>query len=248
MVIRDSQYQAMTQAVQAHAEKELFEHCRQYAPRLFQAAGEDGVHQAVVLGLSRARAYGFSDEPQIRLYLDTMLVLGSHFDTDPQFPWAAETLQDKFSKPHVRALVLHRDLCLYIDRVMGPRREYVREALDRVSKLPEELPRLERRNAEHLREWLVLLYPQKSDDLTDEQVARTAATATYVARQFGVAGGDGIIGSVLLVFGHGATYDPLYPWISGVLRDPLITSPEGRLQRLYDRLRVDAWQARKYLA
>ena len=248
MVIRDAQFQTFKNDVRANAEKQLVEHCREYAPRLFQAAGENGVHEAVQLGLKRSQAYGFLDEPQVRFYIDLMLVLGSDFDTDPQYPWASETLQDSFSKPHVRGMVLHRDLSLYLDRVMGPQKEYLKEALDRSMRLPRELPPPEQRSVRHLRTWVQQLFPQKSKDVNDQQLAQISSTATAQASQFGIPTGDGLIGSCMMIFGHGVTHDPLYPWISGALRDPLISSPEGRVQRLYDRLLVYGEHARKHLA
>jgi hypothetical protein len=247
MIIRDTQFEALQSETQATAEKELVEHCREYAPRLFQAAGEAGVREAVRLGLKRSKAYGFTDHPQVRFYIDMMLVLGSDFDTDPQYPWASETLQDSYSKPHVRGMVLHRDLSLYLDRVLGPQKEHVTEALNRLVSLPRELPPPDRRGGGNLRHWVSRLYPQKSQDVDDKQLARIAEAAAMEAAGFGIPAGDAILGSVMLILGHGATRDPLYPWISGALRDPMITSPEGRLDRLYSRLRVYAEHARNHL-
>jgi hypothetical protein len=248
MIVREQQVQVFRDTMQANAETELVEHCRQYAPRLFQAAGESGIREAVRLGIQRAQKYSFPDQPQVRFYIDMMLALGSEFDTDPQFPWAAETLQDRFSKPHIRALVLHRDLSLYLDRVMGPQKEHVTDALDRVVRLPSELPTPELCGAANLRVWLRRLFPQKSDDVTDDQLAQIAATATQQANEFGLPAGDGILGGVMLAFGHGAAHDPLYPWIAGVLSDPKMTGPDARLRRLWSRLRVYAESAGKYLA
>jgi|ERR1039458_1432635 hypothetical protein len=248
MIIREAQFRAFKDALLANAEKELVEHCREFAPRLYQAAEESGIRQAVRLGLQRAQGYRFEDQPQIRFYIDMMLVLGSEFDTDPQFPWARETLQDQFSRPHVRGMVLHRDLSLYLDRVMGPQKEHVMDALDRFAGLPRELPPPEQRNINNLRGWLRRIFPQKSDDVSDDQLAQIGAAATQQANELRLPVGDGILASVMLVFGHGATHDPLYPWISSVLRDPHITSPEGRLQRLWAKLRIYAESARKYLS
>ena len=138
MVIRQSQLRTFRDELLANTENELAEHCRGYAPQLCQAAGEERVLEAVRLGLKRAQGYGFIDQPQIRFYIDMMLVLGSDFDSDPQFPWAAETLEDQFSRAEVRGMVLHRDLSLYMDRVMGEQDEYLIAALDRFLSLSAE--------------------------------------------------------------------------------------------------------------
>ena len=248
MVIREEQFQVFKEAHRSNVEKALVEHCREYAPRLFGAAGENGIGQAVHVGLQRAQGYSFPDLPQVRFYIDLMLVLGSDFDTDPQFPWATETLKDRFSRPHVRGMILHRDLSLYLDRVMGPGKEHLKDALDRFAGLPSELPSPPRRDISSLRGWVRLLFPQKSDDVSDAHLGQIAEAATQQANEFGLPAGDAILACVMLVFGHGATHDPLYPWISSVLRDPQITSGEGRLQRLWAKLRIYGASAGKHLA
>src|SRR5438552_15524006 len=134
-----------------------------------------------------------------------MLVLGSDFDTDPQFPWAAETLLDQFSRAEVRGMVLHRDLSLYVERVMGQQREHVIEALDRFAALPADIPPPAKRGVSYVRGWLRQLFPRKSDDVNDEQLARISAAGAEEADRFGLPAGDGIVASVMLVFGHGAT-------------------------------------------
>src|ERR1700719_491066 len=110
MKIRESQFQAFADGLRIQAENELVAHCHQFAPQSYRAAGENGVRQAVRLGFQRAQGYGFETQDHVRFYVDLMLVLGSDFDSDPQFPWAAEILQDPLSKTHVRAIMLHRDL------------------------------------------------------------------------------------------------------------------------------------------
>ncbi len=245
--ITERQFQALTDSMRTNAAGPLVQHCRQYAPRLCDVAGEVGIHKVVDLGIRRARQYGFRDEPQVRFYIDMMLVLGSEFDTDPQFPWAVETLQDRFSKPHVRGMVLHRDLSLYLDRVMGPHREFVKSALTRFVLMPSQLPLPEQRSISSVRKWLLQLFPQKFDDVTEEQLAQIAWSAAKQATELKTPGGHGFLAGVMLVFGHGATRDPLYPWISNVLNDLRITSEEARLQRLWAKLRTYADSALKYL-
>ena len=137
-----------------------------------------------------------------------MLALGSEFDTDPQFPWAAETLRDRFSMPHVRALVLHSDLSLYIERVMGPHREYVKAALQRFLDLPPQFLPAQERSIENLRRWMERFFPQKSHDVTDQQLMQISAAATNLAQELNVPSGEDLA-SVMLVFGHGVHNDPL---------------------------------------
>jgi hypothetical protein len=244
MVIRDKQVAVFRDVQQARAEDELAAHCREFAPRVCQVAGDTGVREVVRIGITRARQYGFEDSVRTRFYIEVMLTLGSDFDTDPQFPWAAEILKDDFSRPHVRAMVLHRDIAEYMERVMGNDREHVKAALDRFLQLPPEAPPPEQRNRTDMRTFVRGFFPQKSESLDDPQLAQIVEAADRQTGEFNLPAGRVVIAGVMLVFGHGAARDPLYPWISGVLRDPLIEVPEGRVQRLYARLRTYANSAR----
>lgn len=247
MLIRQTQLQIFSDSLRASAEKALLRHCREYAPRLCEAAGDRGVEHLVRLGMQRAETYSFFDQDHVRFYIDTMLLLGSEFDTDPQFEWAAQILNDRFSKAHVRAVVLHRDLTLYLNRVMGPNNEFARRALASLTGLPPHLPPPDQRRIERLRNWLQELYPEKSNDVSDSQLRKIASEATGQAEKFGLPLGDNVLAGLMLVFGHGVTDDPLYPWISNVLRDLRIVSPEARLERLWAKVRTYAASAGKYL-
>ena len=62
---------------------------REFSPPLFKAVGEEQMRKAIRFGIGRADSYGFTFRGPVRLYLELMLLFGSHFDTDPQYPWAA---------------------------------------------------------------------------------------------------------------------------------------------------------------
>jgi hypothetical protein len=55
---------------------------------------ENAMHGLVESGLQAASRYGIKSQRGMAVYIGLMLLLGSSFDTDPQFPWAQSILND----------------------------------------------------------------------------------------------------------------------------------------------------------
>lgn len=62
------------------------------APQKYQALGEDALRNLVRQGYSAARQHGLTTERGAMIYLALVLVLGTGFDRDPLYPWAAAVL------------------------------------------------------------------------------------------------------------------------------------------------------------
>lgn len=61
--------------------------------------GEVRLRAFVLDGARRAGPYGIVAEAHVARYLNLMLALGSDFDTDPGYPWAAILLSDPAMRP-----------------------------------------------------------------------------------------------------------------------------------------------------
>jgi hypothetical protein len=85
-----------------------------------------------------------------------------------------------------------------------------------------------------MRESISLLYPRKASYVPPDELETLIREGQEQERKYGIAPGrgGGLIVLLMLTFGHGCTDDPLYPWIGRTLRDPEITSPEARAERL----------------
>ena len=75
------------QAVDDRFVRSLVPHIQASHPVLGQSATAVGLESALRLGVGRARAYGLTQQADLRHFLDLMLSLGSAFDTDPQYAW-----------------------------------------------------------------------------------------------------------------------------------------------------------------
>ena len=64
-------------------------------PEKYEYIGEDCVNGLIQLGVESAKRYEITGERGLAVYIGLMFILGSGFDNDPQFPWAAEILNDE---------------------------------------------------------------------------------------------------------------------------------------------------------
>jgi hypothetical protein len=236
LVIRSAQMAVFKKAALRSFENEMVAHLAEFSPPLFKAVGEEQMRQAIQFGRGRAESYGFTFRGPVRLYLDLMLLFGSHFDTDPQYPWAAEILTDRDSGPQMqRAERLHEKTMDYRQKVAGPEDAYTLKALRNIQALA-------RQPLEFSPEGFVpgllgeikRIYPQKAAYVGDQGLETLIHKGIGGARKqrFTTGRGVALVVVLMLAFGHGCGADPLYPWIARTLRDERITDPEAKVKRL----------------
>lgn len=233
MVIRSEQAATLKDIVSRRFEDEMMTHLDQFSPETFVHLGEDRFRATIRLGMERAQTYGFDQRGPTRLYLEAMLLFGSFFDTDPQYPWFSEMLSQEKTFPQMtRAQCLHKRIVNYRDSVEGPDRSFESAALRKLNVLarqPDATP-----EPTSLPEVFRTIYPQKADYLGGDLLGRLISTSTSVAQQYGLATsrGQALFLVLSLTFGHGCASDPLHPWIAKILSDCVSAPPDQRTRRL----------------
>jgi hypothetical protein len=236
LVIRQEQMEVFRTAALRTFEDEMVGHLAGFSPPLFQAIGEVPLRNAIRLGTERAATYGFTLRGPVRLYLELMLLFGSQFDTDPQYPWATKILADRDSSPQMgRAECLYERSMDYRKSVAGPEDAYTLNALRHIAVLarqPLTLP-MEDFAAAMLRE-IAFVYPEKAAYVGNQGVSALIRKGMDGARRQRFATPRGMALVILLMFamGHGCGSDPLYPWIAQTLRDEAVKDPDAKATRL----------------
>lgn len=87
---------------------------------------------AVRYGIAQAEKWGFDMRGPVRLWLENALVFGSDFDTDPQYPWANEIINNTEMIQMHRAESLFEKTIEYRNAVGGERDAFTIEALKRI--------------------------------------------------------------------------------------------------------------------
>ena len=74
---------------------ELMAHCDQNFPYLKISMGKARLRQTVTEIANKAEQSGFNQRGTVQFYLDMVVAFGIGFESDPQYPWIAQTLTEK---------------------------------------------------------------------------------------------------------------------------------------------------------
>lgn len=236
MRIRNEQIDILKQVPMRVFEDEMTVHLAEFSPPLFKAIKEDQLRKAIRFGIDRARQYEITFRGPIRLYLELMLLFGSYFDSDPQYPWATEILADQSPASQMeRAEKLYDKTCEYREKVGGPRDEYTLKALRDISLFARKPLQVSSNNlVSTLLEEMGNIYPQKKEFVGEHGLRMLIDKGIATAQDCGFSTVRSIILPVVLMFafGHGCFDDLLYPWIAKTVQDSAVTDPEDRAKRL----------------
>ncbi|MFN7923283.1 MAG: hypothetical protein U0Q16_24490 [Bryobacteraceae bacterium] len=241
-VVRSAQVEAFHPRILDQFEGLLAGHAREFAPKHTEVLGEQGTLAVVKTAIARGAAYGFDAQAPLELFLDLMFLLGSEFDTDLQYPWAAEILSPKSPGNQMeKADRLHAASIGYLDAVAGPDNEYAQAALQALRDQGGALVRETKTDFRTAAPMLMRkLYPQKVDHLGPAITAAVVerAIAECAARQIQTLPGYWVITAFDFALGHAITRDPLYPWVKETLNDERIAQPDERAGKLYSKAKV----------
>ena len=232
VIIRKEQMEVFEEDARQNFEDEMVEHIKHFSPAHCESIGDDAVREVVKDGIQRAEAYGFTNRGPVRFFIETIFLLGSYFDTDPQYPWAAKILNDiEITDQMERSNLLYEKVVDYMERVMGPDNEYANAAYTQFLNFElGKLPKLDLQydNAEDyfnhdILDYLAFLYPKKVIYTNEDAIKKLIQEALEVAEEnFSVADWSASLFTLMMFFwGHDCFNDRQFPWISNILDDEL---------------------------
>lgn len=217
LTIRREQVDVFRKALRCSFENEMVAHLTEFSPPLFSTVKEGQLRKAIRRGLDSADGYGFNFRGPVRLYLELMLLFGSSFDTDPQYPWAREILSDPDSDPQMqRAVQLYDRARDYRRHVAGARDSYRLSALKEIAVLARRPLAVPRGDVVPSMLWeMARVYPQKAAYVGEDRLEILIGEGIDVARKRGLSTLPEVALTVLLMFafGHGCFDDPLCAWM-----------------------------------
>ncbi len=216
-------------------ESGLVEHLKKFAPKHSEAVTDEGVRQTVRLGIERAKQYDFTNRAPVRFYIELIFMFGSGFDTDPQIAWAGGTLKtDSVSDQLERADLLHDKMMIYLRQVSAAE-DYFVASLLRLNELKIEDYAAGGDSEAKIIADLRRIYPQKYEYLGERRLRALVQRGKESAGEHSVTSAKGIALFTALMFtlGNDFAADPLFPWISEILRDKTVTAPNERIEKIY---------------
>ena len=237
MIIRAEQMRVLRKAEEDAFTLEMADHLAAYAPRLYELRGRDVFLRVAVAGRERAEALGFTFRGPVRMILESMVTFGHEFYSDPQLPLIRRAMQEANPPDEmVRAELVFERIQEYWKTVVGLRGEYAIEALERVQTLAGAGAAPD--STETLLKALQWAYPLRFDHAGEAAMRQMVDRAGEISAQHGLsnsAEGVTLLSALMFGFGHGVLNDPLYPWVSSALNDPLIAGAADRFARLRQR-------------
>jgi len=221
-------------------EDEMVEHIKQFVPKHSEIIGEPMVRKVVRMGIERANDYDLTTRGPVRFYIELMFILGSDFDTDPQYPWAEEILSDlEITDEMERADRLYEKTINFLKKVEGLEYKYKKEAMHRICIMRfEDLPSSEEDFEREIEECLQIIYPQKFEYIGETAITELVRSGYEVAQDHAVSAISAISLFVILMFilGHGCFNDSQFFWIKETLNNSLIIKSTERFKKLHLRM------------
>jgi len=237
MIIREAQIKELEVAALGSFVIELTEHCKEFSPDLCKTLDQDQLRRAVTQGVDRADIYGLNLRGPVRFYIDLMIVFGSDFDTDPQYPWIAEELaKEEETDQFDRTEAIHTKSQDYLEYVDGPDNVHTLKALEELSVRMRSGIKFQHQNLDrHVLQLFSEVHPRKYErtgeaalrELLDEE--RTRGQEEY---RFEEARSIALMSIMGFAFGHHFHSDPFLPWISRTLDSNDFETPDKKAEDL----------------
>ncbi len=220
-------------------EDDTVEHVKKYFPNHFIAMEDITIRDTIRYGYSRAKKYDFFTQRNVCLYLNNMFVLGSNFDTDPQYPWANFILNDKNIKnPQNRIDKLSKKAEEVFREIAGLNQVFLNRTLINIKNNSVEVFRtLMTSEFKTKHEYLNILYSKKYEVIGEVNLITMAEDGFRKARKYGLTSEPALQIYIVFMFmlGHSFDIDPQFPWASKILNDRNISNEKEKMKILFDR-------------
>ena len=237
MVITKAQLSAFsTDALNAYVE-DMVMHVREYYPQQYRLAGDEALRNAIRYGFRKARQYGLQSVRNSCLYLNNMLLLGSNFDADPQYPWARQTLQNpSYRRPDDRIDALTDKTLDFIETICGPsNRHLYRCLLNIINNAELVYSQLTEAPLTEALRYCAGLFPEKFKAVGTENFGALVAVGRKKAATYGLRSDASVSIYCFFLFflGGGFDTDPLLHSLTRILNEAT-SNEKSKVRRMYE--------------
>lgn len=228
--ISQAQYNRFRESALDEYVQRTAEQFQRYLPGPCYAVKDSPLRAMIRFGVERARRHGIEGECNVVLYTSMMLLFGSYFDEDPQYPWARAILARDGMAEAARAEQLYDTGAAFLDHVTGDYSGGFAMSVVRVRRS------LKTGSHQHtIRDQLYELNSKKAEEIGDSGLEHVIARGRDVVDRYSLYGLRDQEIVTYLVFGLGIGFDedPLYPWAGEILGDS-DCRPADKSARLLD--------------
>jgi hypothetical protein len=207
-------------------EDEMVEHVKEFFPNHFIIMQDMDTRYTIRYAYFQAKKYGFNTHRNVCLYLNTMLILGSNFDNDPQYPWAQSILHDKsINSPMFRIDKITDKAEEMFDQIAGPEQIYLDQAYrnmcDNNHELFQKMCNGSLRDSPH---YLRMIFAEKYEVVGTSDLKYMIRYGISNAVNYNITSDLNMWVYVVFMFllGSGYDKDPQFPWAGKILGNTLI--------------------------
>jgi hypothetical protein len=222
LIIRKAQADFFEQLRLAEFESDALRHLKDCFPEQCERVGEDVVRRIIRYGRGRAERHGFTVYRSAFIYLTLMFWIGSGFDEDPVYPWAAHILHHPTIGGQLsKAAMLQQKALDYLDRAEGVNNEHLEGSLNLLQSQPISalLPPCVGDFEDYMAARLLYLHPQKCKAVGESNLRELIRTGMASADEHGLTSerGRGVYIGMMFMLGAHFDSDPMFPWVRRIL-------------------------------
>ena len=196
---------------------ELVEHCDKKFPHLRKTMGEEKLRQTLRQSVEKAKKNGFTQRGPVRFYIEMLIIFGWDFESDPQYPWIKESLQNNQDLSNFDAsMELYREVDKYLDNIYGENNKHLVAVADKLQQLTLDNAKVtEKHFMQDILTLLEEIYPQKYHLAEREQLKKLVEKGIQKSRndyQFEQLNHIGLVILLMFSFGHEFDHNPFYQW------------------------------------
>lgn len=216
-------------------EGDMVFHIARYFPARSIMMGEPAALATVRLAIARARGHGLVMKRDVCLYLNCMVVLGSHFDEDPKFSWATDLLghTDGVS-PSERMTRVNGRMVRLAKTWRACMMSGLQDALLTLEATKERTAERPELSVNEVVQQLERIFPEGTGNFTRKELHDLAGKGLSRTGANGPVSSDERFLHISLMFllGSGFDTDPQFPWIAEALAKPATVGSERRMHHL----------------
>ncbi len=237
LTIRKEQMKALEQVALKDFEDDMVEHIKEFFPNHYKTIGESQIRKVIQYAIERGEVYGFTTHRNVCLYLNNMLILGSNFDVDPQYPWAAEILNEKSDIiTEIRIDKLSDKTLEVFSDIAGTKHIHLNRAFLKLQKDTEQVvsKSINGNLKDELHNRLKKIFPSKYEVVGEQNINKLVECGFDDSKYYHLKNESNVLIYIIFMFmlGRGFNKDPQFIWAEETLKDPSLIDDSEKIDVL----------------
>jgi hypothetical protein len=237
-ILENNQVDAFRTAALKKFEDDMVDHIKAYFPNHYTSMQEANTRATIRFGYSKAGAYGINTTRNVCLYLNNMLLLGSNFDSDAQYPWAQQILTDEHLPDAAARMDAVSDKMLQeLDKVTGPGNIFIYRSILHFTREADSIyAKLIADDISKALPNMNTLFRQKYEAVGEANLKQMIRQGIIAVKKYDITHESCVLVYLIFMFmmGGGFDTDPQFPWVAEILNSDKLTDQHKKIETLYN--------------